>query len=112
MRPTVPYLPALCVFLIFLITGCQKDKIEVDVVKEYIEVDHIPTHPFDGGLHLILKPDGVAELNPVGDIVYRGRYTIRGARINVNIEDHSESYIFEILSQTQIREQKSGTVLH
>src|SRR5690606_16902188 len=104
-------LSVLLVAFILLATGCKKDKIEVDVVKEYKEVGHVPTDAYDGGWSLILKPNGVADLNPGGDIVYRGSYKINGAKIKVQTTQNSASYTFEIISETQIREKKYGAIL-
>lgn len=60
---------------------------------------------------MTLQPDGVADLVPGGDIVYRGIYKINGTKITVTSTDNSGSYTFEIISDTQIREKKYSVIL-
>jgi hypothetical protein len=103
----------LSVLLLFILTttGCKKDKLEVNEIKEYSEVGHVPKGAYDGGWALTLKPDGVAEVNPGGDIRYGGIYKINGSKIKVKTEQNSGSYTFEIISESEIREQSSGVTL-
>jgi len=97
--------------ILLLAVGCKKDRISVKQSKQYSEVGHVPMDVYDGGWSLTLKPDGVADLNPGGDIVYRGTYKISGSKLKVVTEQNSGSFIFEIISDTQIREAKYGVVL-
>ncbi len=95
MKPK--YLNACYLFIVaflFILTtaGCKKDKLEVNEVKEYREVDHVPTNAYDGGWGLTLQPDGVADVNPGGDIVYRGTYKINGSKIKVKTQQDAGSY--------------------
>jgi hypothetical protein len=104
-------LPIVLFLFILTTTGCKKDKLEVNEVKEYSEVGHIAMGAYDGGWELTLKPDGVAEVNPGGDIRYGGTYKINGSKIKVKTEQNSGSYTFEIISESKIREQSSGVTL-
>ena len=105
------YFQILMFLFIITATGCKKDKLEVNEVKEYGEVGHIPTGPYDGGWALTLQPDGIAEVNPGGDIRYRGTYKIKGDEVKVKTEQNSETYTFEVISETEIREKSSGVTL-
>lgn len=110
---TATYLKILSFLLILMsVTGCKKDKLEVNEVKEYSQVDHKPGNAFDGGWALTLQTDGVAEVNPGGDIRYRGTYKINGDKIKVKTEQNSKSYTFKIISETQIKETESSTLLN
>lgn len=105
------YLP-IALFLFILTTiGCKKDKLDVNEVKEYSQIDHVPGNAYDGGWSLTLQPDGTAEVNPGGDIRYRGTYKINGSRIKVKTPQNSGSYTFEIISGTEIKEKEFGTLL-
>lgn len=102
----------IVMFLFILTTiGCKKDKLEVNEVKEYRQVGHVPMDAYDGGWALTLQPDGAAEVNPGGDIRYAGTYKIKGDEIKVKTEQNSGSYTFEIISGTEIREKSSGLTL-
>lgn len=96
---------------LFILAGCKKDQLTIDQTKEYREVGHVPMDAYDGGWRLTLQPDGVADVNPGGDIVYRGTYKINGSRIKVETPQDAGSYTFEIISETEIRERKSGVML-
>ena len=104
-------LPIVLFLFILTAIGCKKDKLEVNEVKEYSEVGHVPTNAYDGGWALTLQPNGVAEVNPGGDIRYGGTYKINGSKIKVKTEQNSGSYTFEIISETEIREESSGVTL-
>jgi hypothetical protein len=104
-------LPMVLFLFILTTTSCKKDKLEVNEVKEYREVGFVPTDPYFGGWTLTLKTDGVAEVNPGGDIRYGGTYKINGSKIKVKTEQNSGSYTFEIISESKIREQSSGVTL-
>jgi hypothetical protein len=104
-------LPIVLFLFILMITSCKKDKLEVNEVKEYSQVGFVRTDPYFGGWTLTLKPDGVAEVNPGGDIRYGGTYKINGSKIKVKTEQNSGLYTFEIISEREIREQSSGVTL-
>jgi hypothetical protein len=105
------YLPIVLFLFILTATSCKKDKLEVNEVKEYSEIGHVAMNAYDGGWALTLKPDGVAEVNPGGDVIYVGTYKINGSKIKVNTKQNSGSYTFEIISESEIREQSSGVSL-
>ncbi|MFP5080671.1 hypothetical protein [Pedobacter sp. JCM 36344] len=104
-------LPIVLFLFILTTTGCKKDKLEVNEVKEYREVGHIPMNAYDGGWALTLQHNGVAEVNPGGDIRYGGTYKINGSKIKVKTEQNSGTYTFEIISESEIREESSGVTL-
>ena len=104
-------LPIVLFMLILTSSGCKKDKLEINEIKEYYQVDHVPVNPFDGGWALTLRPDGVADVLPGGDISYRGNYKINGSKIKIKIQQNSGSYTFEIISDTEIKEKKLGAHL-
>jgi len=102
----------MVLFLFILITnGCKKDLLIVNEEKEYLQVNHVPNNAYDGGWSLTLRPNGVADVLPGGDIVYRGTYKINGSKIKVKTEQNSGSYTFEIISETEIKEKEFGTLL-
>ncbi len=101
----------LCIPLFLFAVGCKKDQIRVDQTKAYREVGHVPANAYDGGWSLTLEPDGVAEVNPGGDIRYRGTYKINGDKIKVKMAQGGGSYTFEIISEIEIRETKYGATL-
>jgi hypothetical protein len=103
--------PILLFLFILTTVGCKKDQLRVDQEKEYVEVSHQPTNPYDGGWNLILQPNGTADVIPTGDIIYRGTYKINGSTIKVKTEQNSGSYAFEIISETEIKEKEFGAVL-
>lgn len=94
--------------------GCKKDKITVDEEKSFVQVDPPRTvnNTLEGGsMHVTLKPDGVAEINPGGDILYRGTYKIKGDQLKIKVSDFKDDFEFKILSETDIKEKESGVVL-
>lgn len=105
------YLVIALFLFILTTTSCKKDKLDVKEVKEYSQVDHVPGHAYDGGWALTLQPNGVADVLPGGDIVYRGTYKINGSKIKVKTPQNSGSYTFEIISETEIKEKDYGTLL-
>lgn len=61
---------------------------------------------------LELSPNGFAGLYPgSGDIVWQGRYRIKGKKIKVDINDMEMKYEFTILSDSEITGPR-GEVLH
>lgn len=101
-------LPIMFFLLLLSASGCKKDKLEVNEEKNYFEIDHVSTGPYDGGWSLTLYPDGTADVVPGGDISYRGPYKINGSKIKIKTEQNSGSYTFEIISDTEIREKEYG----
>ncbi|MBC7913000.1 MAG: hypothetical protein H7Y07_02655 [Pyrinomonadaceae bacterium] len=97
--------------ILTLTIGCKKDQLIIDQTKEFVENKAPTGFPYDGGWHLTLQPDGIADILPSGDIVYRGTYKINGSTINVKTEQNSGSYVFEIISETEIKEKEYGVVL-
>lgn len=104
-------LPIFICLSILVLSGCKKDQLTVEQQMEYSELGHVPTDAYDGGWRLILQPGGIADVNPGGDIVYRGSYKVSGSKIKVKTPQNSASYTFEILSDTEIREKSSGVTL-
>jgi len=115
-NPFKPYfLPVLFFTLITIIAvGCKKDKITVDQEKSFLQVDPPRTvnNSLEGGsMHVTLKPGGVADINPGGDILYRGTYKIKGDQLKIKVSDFKDDFEFKILSETDIKEKNSGVVL-
>lgn len=105
-------LPAFIFLTLLTFTiGCKKDQLVVNEEKVYSEVGAGSNPNSLGGWGLTLRPDGTADIVPGGDIAYRGTYKINGASINVKTEQNSGSYTFKIISNTEIKESKYGTVL-
>lgn len=102
----------LIVLFIFILTttGCKKDKLEVDGVQDFIGLLQVaPGELVPRAMHLSLNPDGTANFSPGGDVSYRGTYKINGAKMKVKTDE--DSYIFEIISDTEIKSKEFGTVL-
>lgn len=99
--------------ILTLAMGCKKDQLIVNKEKVYAEArtETTSNNPYMGGWRLTLQPDGVADVLPSGDIVYRGTYKINGSTIKVKTEQNSGEYTFEIISETEIKEKQFGTVL-
>lgn len=103
------YLIILVAITLFCLNACKKDKLSVDQEKEFWEVDHASMNAYDGGWRVTLKPDGIADILPSGDIVYGGTYKIRGDQLKIKTDD--ETFEFKILSDTEIKEKEYGTIL-
>lgn len=95
---------------IILLTGCEKDQLEVEEERTYMQVDHMPQNILDGGWVLTLKPDGEADLLPGGDIMFCGSYNIKGSEIKVRTEQ-SGNYTFKILNDSEIKENEFGIIM-
>lgn len=108
-------LPALLFIVVLVVaTGCKKDKITVDQEKRFVQVDppKVPaTDNVGGTMHLTLKPDGIADILPFGDIVYRGTYKIKGDKLKVEVTDLEDDFEFKILNETDIKLKNTETVL-
>lgn len=101
---------ALLIIAIFLLSSCKKDQLTVDQEKIFSQTDFkASTNPYDSGWQLTLKPDGVADILPGGDIWWRGTYKISGSLITVKADN--VTYKFEILSKTEIKDKTYGVVL-
>ena len=103
----------LLVFTVLLITftACKKDALKIDIEKNYTEQKTTPATDLAGGaMHLSLKPDGIADINPGGDIVYRGTYNISGKKIPVKIPDMDMTYKFTVISELEL-ESETGVRL-
>ncbi|MFD2286917.1 hypothetical protein GJU39_09215 [Pedobacter petrophilus] len=103
--------PVVVITLILFLFSCKKDQLIVDQDKNYVQVDFKSdqNNPFLGGWGLKLSPDGTADVVPSGDIYYRGTYKINGETITVKTDQ--ETFKFEILSETDIKEKKYGTLM-
>lgn len=90
---------------------CKKDQLNIDREKTYVQNEPQPivANSYFGGWYLTLYPDGVADINPGGDIVYRGTYKISGSSLKIKIEQ--DSYKFRIISSTKISYDKYNMVL-
>ena len=118
MKPNLFKSYLLFVFFFTLITivaaGCKKDKITIDQEKSFVQVDppRVVNNSLEGGsMHLTLKPDGIADINPGGDIVYGGTYKIKGDQLKIKVNEFKDDFEFKILSDTDIKEKDSGIVL-
>jgi len=101
----------LILVTILFLSACKKDKLSIEQEKRFSEVGFKPnpSNPYDGGWGLTLKPDGVADIAPGGDIIYRGTYKISGKNLKVSTDQMK--FNFEILSETEIKEKEYGTLL-
>lgn len=101
----------LLVSTLLCFSSCKKDQLVIDVEKEFVQIEPkvVLNNPYGGGWILKLKPGGVADIIPSGDIAYNGTYKINGSSVKVKTEQ--ESFIFEIISETNIENKKYGVVL-
>jgi len=94
----------LMLIMLISLSACKKDALKVDTEKRYVEKTSAPPTDLAGGaMNLVLKPGGVADLNPGGDIVYRGTYDISGKKITVKIPDLDMKYRFTIISDQELQ---------
>lgn len=101
---------ALFIISIFLLSSCKKDQLSVDQEKVFLQKDFkASTNPYDSGWQLTLKPGGVADILPGGDIWWRGTYKISGSLITIKADN--VTYKFEIVSKTEIKDKTYGVVL-
>ncbi len=91
-------------------TSCKKDKLVIDGEKAFYQKDFVLSNPIMGGWSLNLRPDGSADVIPAGDIIYRGTYKIKGKSLNV-VTNQAGDFNFKIISETEIKEKKYGTIL-
>ncbi len=95
-------IPAVIILLTITITSCEKGILVVNEVKEFYQVDHVPVHRFDGGWYLKLEPNGIADLAPGGDVMLKGTYKVKGAKITVKDDQNIKLYIFEVVANNEI----------
>jgi hypothetical protein len=104
------YFLSLALITLCFFNSCQKDKLTVNEEKHYAQVVQVvQTNPEFGSWQVTLKPGGVADILPSGDIVYRGTYKISGANLKVKYDNNTDE--FEILSETEIRHKEYGIIL-
>lgn len=108
---TILPIAAFILTLSIFFCGCKKDQLTINEEKRFAEVGFKPdpSNPYDGGWGVTLKPDGVVDIAPGGDIIYRGTYKISGK--NLKISTDQMKFNFEILSDTEIKEKQYGTIL-
>jgi len=96
---------------ILFLCACEKDQLVIDQDKHYVQADYQfdVSNPYAGGWGLKLSTDGTAEVVPSGDIYYVGTYKINGK--NITVKADQQTFKFEILSRTEIKEKKYGTLL-
>lgn len=97
---------------LFLFTGCEKDKLTVNEEKRYIQENYTPSS-YDAGYQLTLKPGGIADILPGGDIMWSATYKIKGSSLTVKTKGGSykeTTFNFTIISEDRLKT-KSGTVL-
>lgn len=102
---------AVLIASILLFSACKKDQLTVNQEKIFLQVDFKATNssPYNSGWQVTLKPDGVADIIPSGDIIWRGTYEINGSSLTVKTDN--QTYQFRIISETEIKEKNSGVVL-
>lgn len=103
----------LAIFGMILLNSCKKDKIEVNETKIYEQMHNKMTSDttpdYISTWQVTLNPDGSGNVVPGGDIVYPGRYEIKGSLLRV--KSGNETFEFDILSDTEIKEKKYGALL-
>lgn len=95
----------LCCLLIIMLSfgACKKDALEVKQQKTFVQVEVAPATDLPGGgINLTLKPDGTANINPGGDIVWSGTYDISGNKITVKVQQIDTKFKFTIVSDEEI----------
>ena len=85
---TILPIAAFILTLSIFFCGCKKDQLTINEEKRFAEMGFKPdpSNPYDGGWGVTLKPDGVVDIAPGGDIIYRERIrlaakTCRSARM-------------------------------
>lgn len=104
-------IPVLLIISCFFLNACKKDQLTIEQEKEFIQVDWKRTSNdvFDNPFTLNLQPNGIADILPYGDIVWRGTYKISGSSLKVVADN--QTYKFEIISETEIKLKESGLLL-
>ncbi|MBS7565801.1 hypothetical protein KHS38_15445 [Mucilaginibacter sp. Bleaf8] len=90
--------------LVLLLSACKKDALKVDEEKHYEQVNASPsTDPIIGSaISLTLKPDGVGDIVPGGDIRWNATYKISGKKLTVAVKDIDHKFEFTIISDDEI----------
>jgi len=106
----------VCFFCLFAVVAtlaaCKKDALEVTKDSYYIQVNAGPqTDPLiSTATTLMLRPGGIADIMPGGDIVWRGTYKISGKRLTVTVKELETKFRFTIISATELHGE-GGSVL-
>lgn len=95
----------------FLFISCKKDKLAVNEEQLFLQADFkfSADSPYDAGWQLRLRPDGVANIIPSGDVGSRGTYKISAHKLKVKTDQ--DKFEFVIVSKEELRETKYGVVL-
>lgn len=110
MKNTIKNLSVL-LLIILCMGACKKDALQVNEEKEFIQVNAATaTDLVGGGVDLLLKPNGIAGINPGGDIVWNATYDISGNKLPVKIKETNTKYQFTIISDEEIHGQ-NGEIL-
>ncbi|MES2828790.1 MAG: hypothetical protein V4687_11555 [Bacteroidota bacterium] len=99
----------LFIFLTAL-NSCKKDVITVQEYMEYYERVVSPSSEWKVGLHMILMPNGEAEVFENGYDRIRGSYNIRGKTLIVTIPK-LKKYKFKIISEGEIYGDNGKTLI-
>jgi hypothetical protein len=67
------------------------------------------TNPELGGWAVRLRPDKTADVIPGGDIVYGGKYDVKGSLLKIKTD--GMQFEFDIITDTEIKEKQYGTML-
>ena len=105
------YLRYLGVFLLFLLLssflGCKKEKLVINMDKEFLQIDPKPTTSMYGGMWVLrVKLDGTANIVPGGDISFKATYQIKSSTMKV-VTDY-KTFEFSVLSRTKIKEKEDA----
>jgi hypothetical protein len=89
--------------LMILLAGCKKDAMEVKVEKRFAQVNAaVSTDPRFGGVTLTLSPNGIASINPGGDIMWSATYKIRGNTLTIKVQEIDSEFRFTIVSDQEL----------
>lgn len=101
----------LIALTISLLISCKKDKLTVNEEQVFLQTDFKTSSdfPYNSGWQLTLKPGGIADILPSGDIIYRGTYKISGNLLNVKSDQ--STFKFKIVSETELVESNYGVIL-
>jgi len=78
-----------------------KDTLEINADKVYVEQGATSGEIGFGGIMLTLYPDGAAGILYGGDIIYRGKFYVKGNILQV--EEGKTLTKFKIISNTELR---------
>lgn len=102
----------LMLLVLLSLSACKKDALTIDAEKIYVQSNAAKaTDPmFSNALYLSLKPDGIAGINPGGDIIYQASYKIKGDKITVSVTDFNMKFKFIVISDSELHGE-NGEVL-